>query len=90
MHRIAINPTHIVHQTQCHACEAARDILPEKYECDGALLVSARNSTRFRADLGLLKRSHTRAAKKSPGALPQAGDDTAPLALITTLAFARV
>ena len=38
--RFDVNPRHIARRTSRRACATTLGILPEKYECDGALLAS--------------------------------------------------
>src|SRR5438552_16398729 len=70
--RLILNPRQIARRNRRRAFAATRGIPLGMSACDGALVVYLRIPTPSRAGLGLPKRRHIRAARKSRGTEQQA------------------
>ena len=62
---LVLNPKRNVRRNPRHACAITPGIPPETSACDDALVAYVRIAVRYRVDLGSLKTSHIRAARKS-------------------------
>ena len=66
---IRFNPRHNARRNQQRSCAAARGVLPETCECDGALVVPRRIAARHRVESGGMRSQRERRTQADRGKL---------------------